>query len=711
MKHSSKSLRIALAGNPNSGKTTLFNALTGSRARVGNYSGVTVERREAALIARSPQVATAECTIVDLPGCYSLTARSPEEDVAHRVLIGEFQSPPPDKVVCVVDVTQAARGLYLALQLLELELPVIIALNMMDLAPKVGVRIDAQQLARHLGVPVIPVSARDERGMDTLIAAMLQPVEAPRPFAPFGGPLAIQAIQDLHHQLAQNDTHYPRSVGACLWLLCSHLETSQVMLSPAARQAALRAQQVIEQQPGGLSAFRRGIIEARYQILDDLLADVLETTHQHVHTWTERIDRVLLHPIGGMTVFVMTMLVLFQAVFAWSEPFIELIENGMRLTASAVDHFLAPGLVQSLLVNGLLAGIGNVLVFLPQIALLFLGLTLLEESGYLSRAAFLTDRMMRRVGLHGKAFIPLMSSFACAVPGIMAARTVESRRDRLVTIFIAPFMSCSARLPVYVLVISAVFAAAPPILGWISVGGIIITAMYFLGLVAAIGTAWLLKHSVLKSPVPPLLLDMPVYRLPKLKHVLARVRERCKIFVVQTGTTILALSVLLWGILSFPRLDHATPAQQLEHSLGGRIGHTIEPLIQPLGFDWHIGIGLVASFAAREVLVSTLGQVYALDNSSTDEESGIAADSPVLRDAILSDLDPATGRPRFTPLVGTSLMVFFVLALQCMSTFATVKRETNSWRWPVLQLIYMNAVAYLASLAVHQIGTALGIGT
>lgn len=713
-------MRVAVAGNPNSGKTTLFNALTGARARVGNYPGVTVERKEAPVrLLNGKQV-----NLIDIPGCYSLTARSPEEEVAHAVLGGMLGEGKPDWVVCVVDATQLARGLYLTVQLLELGVPMVLALNMMDLARARGVHPDVVLLSQRLGVPVVPIAARHGEGLPDLLKHLecVPPAAEARLCATLSAAdhQAVEAVR-----LAAGGT----TVGTCLWLLTSNLQEVRIPLSPdlVADVARIRA----DMEAHGLGNFNRRLITARFCAVDALLDGVVDRAHAAVDARTEAIDRVLLHPLWGGAVFVATMFLLFQAVFAWAEPLMQGIEQLMGSLSEAVTSWVPGSHTQSLLVHGVLAGVGSVLTFLPQIALLFFGLTLLEESGYMARAAFLLDRLMRRVGLHGKAFIPLMSSFACAVPGIMAARTVESQRDRLVTILVAPFMSCSARLPVYTLVIAAVFSGAKPVLGVLSAGGLAIFSMYLLGFLAAIGTAFLLKRTVLRAPLPPLLLELPIYRVPDARTVGLRVLERCRVFVRETGKLIVALSVVLWGLLNFPlavaspalEQEHAAIAQltgeahdvaeahwqrelqayQLERSLGGRLGHAIEPLIQPLGFDWRIGIGLVASFAAREVLVSTLVQVYALDADTPP-------DAPSLRAALRADVAPNTGTPRFTPLRGVSLMVFFVLAMQCLSTVSVVRRETNSWKWPVAQLVYMNGLAYLASLLVYQGGKALGLG-
>lgn len=724
--------RIAVAGNPNSGKTTLFNQLTGSRARVGNYPGVTVERKEAT--ARLPSGKAVR--IIDLPGTYSLTARSPEEEIAHHVLMGLLGDDKPELIVCVIDASNMPRGLYLTLQLLELELPVVVALNMIDVASDHGLTIDLDALRARLGRPVVATAARFGRGLPELLTEVeralaeqtnsstiplrIDPVAYGLSPADRASITAVEAAL-----LARGERH---SLGAALWLLSSELDEVDAAIDDELDRV-IRAERVRldEGRPG---AFVRRLIQARFDYIDRLLVGVLDRSRERDDTRTRRIDDVLMHPIWGFLVFAAAMFVLFQAVFAWAHPLIDGIETLMGVLSTRVEALVPLGLTRSLLVNGVIAGVGSVLVFLPQIALLFLGITLLEETGYMARAAFLLDRLMRRVGLHGKAFIPLMSGFGCAVPAIMASRTIESSRDRLVTILVTPFMSCSARLPVYVLVVAAVFSGSAPVLGILSLGGIVIAAMYLLGFLAAVGTAFVLKRSVLKAPPPIFLMELPAYQVPQLREVIRRVLERCAVFIRTTGGIILALSLVLWALMTFPRSElpaaerqalraHAAAeapdaaavdatlarherAWALEHSIAGRFGHAIEPVISPLGFDWRIGIGLIASFAAREVLVSTLGQVYALDSDPG---------SPSLSAVLATDKDPLTGRPRFTPLVGLSLMVFFVLALQCMSTVATIRRETNSWKWPLLLLAYMNGLAYLGSLLVYQVGSAMGWGT
>jgi ferrous iron transport protein B len=720
--------RVALAGNPNSGKTTLWNGLTGRAGRVGNYPGVTVERLEAPMRSVSGET----LTLIDVPGCYSLTARSAEEEVAHDVLTGRLGEARPGVVVAVVDASNLARNLYLTLQLIELGAPVVVALNMMDTARTRGLVVDATRLSRELGVPVVSLIGHRREGIEDLRRA----IDAARadPAARRGRAFRLAPEDEVkvarartlrRIEVPEGGLGGVMSDGELLWWLTSPAAPADASIGDEA--LALRAEFAAD-------GFGRRVILARYDECDRIERASVDERGRVRQTATDRADRVLTHPVWGGLFFVTMMAVVLQAVFRGAEPLIALVEAGLDVTGAALRSVVPAGLIQDLLVSGVLAGVGNILVFLPQILMLELVMAVLEDTGYLSRAAYLMDRSMSHVGLQGKAFIPLMSSFACAIPGVMAARTVEGRKDRLVTILIAPFMSCSARLPVYTLVIAAVFSSSRPVLGFLSLGGLIVASMYLLGILAAVLVAFLLKRTLLSSPKPTLVLELPAYRRPRAGALGRRLLRRAHAFTFQTGSVILALSILLWALLAFPReglgrtelarrtahveattspggerdealsaLTAADGAKQLERSFGGRIGKAIEPLIRPLGFDWRIGIGLVASFAAREVLVSTLGQVYAV-GADTDESS------VGLRQALLRDRDPRTGAARFTPLVGLSLMVFFVLACQCLSTVAVVRRETNSVRWPVFMIVSMNTLAWAASFAVFQGGTALGLG-
>ena len=719
--------RVALAGNPNAGKTTLFNALTGARARVGNYPGITVERRSGSMTL--PGGARAE--LLDVPGTYSLSARSPEEQVAVDVVL-PLEGSAPDVVVVTADATSLERHLYLALQILETGRPTVLALTMMDEARAAGIRIDEAKLSEALGAKVVAVVASKREGLDALRAEVARlaergPVErAPEPLSAALAPVVAE-VEEVLAELRPEDSETERRARA-LWALLSIGEDELTHVPPALRAVSARAQAEAKEAGRDLD---REIIAARYERIDGWVKDaVVARPEASRRSLTRRIDSVLTHPVAGFAVFALVMYVLFEALFAWSEPLVAVIEAGVGLTQAAVRGLMPAGILQDLLVDGVIAGVGNVVVFVPQIALLFAFIAVLEDSGYLARVAFVIDRVMSGVGLHGKAFVPLLSGFACAVPAVMATRTIESRRDRLVTMLALPLMSCSARLPVYSLVIAVVFAGDERVGGVLSVGALALFAMYALSVVATLGAAAVLKRTALKGPRPALVLELPPYRMPTLSSLVLAVWARVRSFLVDAGTVILAITIVLWALLSFPkdgavaqryvelraeasasldgeplderlsRLDALEGEEQMRESAAGQLGRAMEPLIEPLGFDWRIGVGLIGSFAAREVLVSTLGIVWGV-GSDADEESTPLRDA--LRDARRDD-----GTPLFTPLSGLSLMVFFVLAAQCMSTLAVVRRESGSWKWPLLMLGYMTALAYVGSLLTYQVGSLLG---
>jgi ferrous iron transport protein B len=722
---SARPLTIALAGNPNAGKTSLFNALTGMRQKVANYPGVTVERKEGAwpLAEGAPP-----SRLVDLPGLYSLDAASPDEQIAHDVLTGRAaHTPAPDVVVAAVDATNIERNLYLATQLLEIGRPLVVALTMVDLAERAGVEVDAARLGESLGVVVVPVNARRREGLEELARAVLDAAVGPAPSAKWR--LSPRAEEEVARLSADG----ARAREAAL----HDLYSDELPEEDARREAVAGAR---ERLSNADARWWQEPLLARYDWIERAAAESVRAPARGRRRpdATERIDSVVTHKFLGPAVLLLVMLVVFQTIFSWATLPMDLIDRGFGAFGESLRSTMPAGLLTDLLVDGVVAGVGGVLVFLPQILLLFFFIALLEDSGYMARAAFLMDRLMRGVGLHGKAFVPLLSSFACAIPGIMATRTIENPKDRLATILIAPFMSCSARLPVYTLMIAAFFADRR-LFGFLSVGALIILSMYLLGIVVAVVVAWVLKRTILKSPPPPLVLELPPYRVPNLLNVAQAMRTRAWLFVKRAGTVILAISILLWALMTFPRSEQkpvpdaqegavvqtlretgvesrgepapetaapsgeavADEAAQLRQSYAGRLGQLIEPAIEPLGFDWRIGIALVASFAAREVLVSTLSIVY---NVGKDAE----ADSPSLIEAVRNARRP-DGTPAWTPLVAVSLMVFFVLACQCMSTVAVVRRETNSWRWPLFMVGYMLALAYIASFITYQGGRLLGL--
>ncbi len=645
---------VAIAGNPNAGKTTLFNALTGMRQKTANYSGVTVERKEGKW-----KLPHQDVSLIDLPGLYSLDATSVDENIAKDVLTGESKDvKKPDAIVAVVDATNIERNLYLVTQILVYRIPVVIALTMTDIAEKQGLKIDTKRFSELMEVPVISVYANQKVGIDSLSEALESVLEKDGESEPSWLAEVSNPDQDIHLSLSDDD--------------------------------------YINQQ-----------IFSRYKFISNVYQESVGYRNDVDQTFSERVDRVLTHKIFGLVILIAILLLIFNAIFTWAEMPMDLLDKGVGAISQSVGSQLPDGIFKDIVVDGIIAGVGGVLVFLPQILLLFLFISILEDSGYMARAAFLLDKLMSRVGLHGKAFLPLMSSFACAIPGIMATRTIENRRDRIATIMIAPFMSCSARLPVYALMIAAFFSGQR-VFGVISMGAVLMLAMYSLGIVVAVIVAFLLKKTILKSPPPPFLMELPPYRFPNPRTVFQNMFTRAWLFVKRAGTVILAFSIILWALMYFPQqkapdetIDGVTqPTEQIGNSYAGQLGHFIEPAIEPLGFDWHIGVALIASFAAREVLVSTLSIIY---NVGEDADEN----SPTLKNAI-HEAKTDSGNPVWTPLTALSLMVFFALAMQCMSTLAVVRRETNSWGWTGFMFLYMTGIAYVASLITFQSGRLLG---
>jgi ferrous iron transport protein B len=743
---------VAVAGNPNSGKTTLFNALTGLRMKVANYPGVTVERREGRLSWNGTTV-----NLLDLPGTYSLSAQALDEQIARDALLGRVRGVrPPDGVLIVIDASNLERNLYFASQVLDLGLPAVVACNMMDVVERRGDRLDIDSLSAELGVPVVATVASRGLGISDLRAAVAtrallhdqcHAADRKRPWRmPEPVEQSVQRIADL---LRERRCAPPETTsGLALLLLMDaassfgderHNDGLPADVRSAVGDEIRRLREV------GIEDVAAIAVEARYAWIAAVVRRVLHrrTETDHLDTLSDRIDRVLTHRFWGIAAFATLMFLVFASIFWWAEPFMRLIESGQGWLQGFVRGLLPAGPLVDLLADGVIAGVGAVVIFFPQICILFLFIAILEDSGYMARAAFLMDRLMSRVGLHGKSFIPLLSSYACAVPGIMATRTIENPRDRLTTILVAPLMSCSARLPVYLIVIAAVFGSGV----WLKAG--VIVAMYAVGTVTALLMAGLLKKTLLRGPRPVFIMELPPYHAPRPWIILRTMWDRSKLFLTRAGTVILAICIVLWALAYFPRdeqaltnarerslaalraagldesaldgprdaltteardalqeIDDERAGEQLRNSYLGEIGRGIEPLIEPLGFDWKIGIGLAASFAAREVFVGTMGVVYNVGQG--DEES-----SP-LRDRLRAatwESGPRAGRPIFTPLVGVSLMVFYVLCCQCISTLAVARRETNSWRWPVFMFVYMTLLAYLASLAIYQIGARLGLGS
>ncbi len=748
---------VALAGQPNCGKTTLFNRLTGAHAKVGNYPGVTVERREGDVALPGGRHAI----LLDIPGTYSLSARSGEEQIAITAIAGLNPHVEPDAVVIVVDSTQLARNLYLVLQVLELRLRTVVALNMHDVVRQAKMAIDAEALSAALGgVPVVPISASRGEGIDALRQAIAQALDAPAVGA--GSPVGFEADVALAADLAAVEPAIPRGWGrgdgarrralAC-WALLSIDEDDELWDVPAELRAVVLERQRLARQAG--RDLDESVVAARYRWIDEQLPRFVSEVPSTLRRATDAIDRVLIHPLSGFLLFLLIMGVVFESLFTWSAPLIDGVNEAVGAVGGGLAGLLPEGLPRDFLVDGIVGGVGAVLAFLPQILLLFLFISIMEDSGYMARAAFLMDRIMRAIGLTGRAFVPMISGFACAIPAIMATRTMERRRDRMLTMMVIPIMTCSARLPVYTLIIGALYPATDEpgglVAGFFGLQALLMVAMYLFSTVVALLAAAVLGRTLFRGAPVPLLLELPPYRLPQPGSVLRMMWERSRLFVSEAGTVILVCSIALWALLSFPRdvelsrdyaaeaaavragapvaasadglpagegplapdgaivdvvearlarLDAAERAERLQKSFGGRLGHLIEPVIAPLGFDWKIGVGLIGAFAAREVFVSTLGVVYGIEGEASEE-------SVPLRRRLQDERWP-DGRRVYTPLVGLSLMVFFALAAQCMSTLAVVRRETRSWGWPVFLFAYMTALAWAASFAVTQGGRALG---
>jgi ferrous iron transport protein B len=620
-----RSIHLALVGAPNSGKTALFNALTGSRQKVANYAGVTVERKGGSFVTSSGR----QISLVDLPGTYSLRGRSPDEEITRDVVLGNYPGETlPDLVLCVADTTNLRLSFRLVLELKRTGRPLLLVLNMFDIAQRRGITVDIEALSAALGVPVVTSIAVRKGGTDQLIARTEE-------FAARAQPAAVE------------NTWKPLAIS-------------------------------------DLKALQR---EA-----DRIIRECV-TQPSKPDTLTTRVDAVVLHPVGGLVILALILFVMFQAVFSWAQPLMELLSDSFGALGGLVQQVMPAGLLQSFLQNGLIAGVGSVLVFLPQIIVIFLFILLLEDFGYMARAAFLMDRIMGGAGLHGRAFIPLLSSFACAIPGIMATRVIDNKRDRLTTILIAPLMTCSARIPVYTLIISA-FIPATDVWGIFNLQGLVMFGLYVAGIASALAMSFVIKFFMWRDYEPaPFMLELPDYKLPRLRSIAIGVYTRAKMFLQRAGTTILAMMVLIWFLASFPQPPAGATEPAINYSLAAMIGKFLEPFFAPLGFNWQIAVALIPGMAAREVAVGALGTVYAIEGGKE------AADA--IGQALSSKWSLATA---------LSFLAWFIFAPQCASTFAVIRRETGSTGWMVVAFLYMFALAYAASLITYNVAVAFGAG-
>jgi ferrous iron transport protein B len=618
-------MHFALVGTPNSGKTALFNALTGSRQKVANYPGVTVERKEGSFVTPLGR----QVSLVDLPGTYSLRGRSPDEEITRDVVLGRTPGEAvPDLVLCVADATNLRLTLRLVLELKSTGRPLLLVLNMFDIATRRGVTVDVARLSEALGVPVVTSIAVRKGGTADLLRRTDE--------------ISAQAPVPLRQNLWQ-----PLTVA-------------------------------------GLRATQR---EA-----DRIIAATISLPAKP-DTWTARVDAVVLHPVAGLAILALILFVMFQAVFAWAQPLMDLLSSAFAALGQLVHATLPAGLLQSFLQNGVISGVGSVIVFLPQIIIIFLFILLLEDFGYMARAAFLMDRIMGGAGLHGRAFIPLLSSFACAIPGIMATRVIDNRRDRLTTILIAPLMTCSARIPVYTLIISA-FIPARQIGGWVNLQGLVMFGLYAAGIASALGVSFVIKFFMLRDYAPaPFMLELPDYKMPRAGSIAIGIYTRAKMFLQRAGTTIFSMMVLIWFLASFPLPPAGVTDPAINYSFAAMIGKALEPLLMPIGFNWQIAVALIPGMAAREVAVAALGTVYAIEGGKEAAHQ--------IGQVLATKWSLATA---------LSLLAWYIFAPQCASTLAVIRRETGSWKWMAITFAYMLALAYVASLATYNIAYALGAG-
>jgi len=697
---------IALVGNPNAGKSSLFNQLTGLRQKTGNFPGVTVDKKSGSWSVDSQTTAT----IVDLPGVYSIYPKSLDEQIVTDILANPDHPDYPDVAVVVVDASNLHRNLLLFTQVADLGVPVILALNMLDVARQQSKEVNAVKLAMRLGVPVVRINARTGEGVDQLKKAVMGQINEPT----LPGKLFFDPAEDAPNLIDDTRRQY-------------HLDNNYLALQYIIqhdgftflnRQQQVGLDAIIDKHQFSETTFQAGETITRYKRIAQLISEVV-TDQRPVNqpTWSQKLDRVLLHPVWGYAIFGLILLLIFQAIFAWAQPFMDAIDAGVAWLNGQLKEGLPKGPLTDLLTDGILAGIGGILVFIPQIAFLFFLVSLLEESGYMSRVMVIMDRIMRKFGLNGRSVVPLISGVACAVPAIMATRSIGTRRDRLITILVTPLMSCSARLPIYTILIALV-VPSQRVLGIFNLQGLALMGLYLLGLVSALLVAYVLKLFLRTKERSFFIMELPTFKLPRWNHVALTIWESVRAFVWEAGRVILAISIILWVLASYgpgdsmeqaekqvrqqsptvmtKELQNRIASERLEASYAGRFGHFIEPVIRPLGYDWKIGIALLSSFAAREVFVGTMSTIYSIGDGADDE--GVT-----IRERLHQERNPATGGPMYTPALAWSLLIFYVFAMMCMSTLAATQRETKSWKWPAIQLAYMMTIAYGAAFITYQL--------
>ena len=697
----SNKITVALVGNPNSGKTTLFNALTGLNQKVANFPGITVDKKVGACqISQLASKNKIDTEFIDLPGTYSLYPKSMDESISFQVLCDPKNEHHPDVNIIIVDASNLKRSLCLATQVIDLKTPCILALNMMDLIENDGVEIYLKLLEEKLGVAVVPINARKKIGIGNLKQAILnvQERENKNSFVDIKN-LCPNLIEDIQ-KLLNKAGDYNAFQIAC----------NYNTITDFSKQDKAKLDNIISEHKFIAKRLQATETVRRYKAIDQLLEECVEyPENSKNNSLTLKLDNILTHPIYGFAIFLGVLFLIFQAVFSWSEYPMEIIDNFIYQLSQFVANSLPQGALNSLIVDGIIAGLGGIVIFVPQIAFLFAFIAVLEDTGYMSRVSFITDKLLRGFGLSGRSIIPLLSGAACAIPAVMSARTIPNWKERIITIMVVPLMSCAARLPVYTLLISMMIPAEQK---WFifNLQGLTMMGFYLIGFVSAILIAWLMKYIIKSKERSYFVMEMPTYKTPDWRTVFYTIIEKVKVFLIDAGKIIIAISVVLWALSSYgpsskfeeierkyqntENAEVVIASEKLESSYAGIIGKSIEPVIAPLGFDWRIGISLITSFAAREVFVGTMSTIYSV---------GDADNTKSIREKLMSHKNPKTGEAFFTPAVALSLMLFYAFAMQCMSTLAIVFRETNGWKWPVIQFIYMSALAYLASFVAYQL--------
>ncbi|HRH65221.1 MAG TPA: ferrous iron transport protein B [Bacteroidia bacterium] len=704
-----KKIKIALVGNPNSGKSSVFNGLTGLNQKVANFPGVTVDKKMGYATLRDEKGDPIQAEYIDLPGTYSLYPKSPEEKLPFQILCDSSNESHPDLTIVIADGTNLKRNLFLCSQIIDLKIPVILVINMMDLVRYKKINIDFKKLSQRLGIPVIPMNSRKLEGLEELKRAIVSPLHIPdndfidvRVFAPE----VVDTIQSVVHV----NSNYNAFLVANNLDLISGFEIHQWKRDKI--RAACSDHQFDSQQMQARETLER------YKIITGLMYDCVVLPDTPIQkTYSYKIDSLLTHRIWGYFIFLIVLFLIFQAIFSWASYPMDLIDSGFQSLSSFVRGQLPEGLVNDLIVGGVLAGLNGIVVFIPQIALLFFFVAILEDTGYMARVSFIMDRLLRKFGLNGKSLIPLISGVACAVPAIMSTRTIQNWKERLITIMVTPLMSCSARLPVYTLLI-ALIIPKDYVYG-VNLQGLVLMLLYLIGFVAAIVVAWVMKNFIKSKERSFFVMELPMYRVPRWSSIGLHIVEKVKIFLFDAGKVIISISIILWVLSAFgpsgafdkieekyrqPEYTNVLPSQEidkkiqsekLESSYAGLLGQMIEPVIRPLGFDWKIGIALITSFAAREVFVGTMSTIYSVGDSDSTKRT--------LKEKLQSEINPETGGQRYTFAVGLALMLFYAFAMQCMSTVATVYRETKKLRYPLIQIVYMSGMAYMASLVAYQL--------